>query len=96
MDRLTQSSPFYFGKDHVWRKQRIELYMLYMFIEFLNGLSDHGTQSTSRFWANLHEALGFHLVSSATYHPQTEEQADIKIFNHLYVKKDPIIKKEAT
>jgi hypothetical protein len=37
-------------------------------------MSDRGTQFTSHFWQQLHEALGTHLNFSSTYHPQTDNQ----------------------
>jgi hypothetical protein len=35
-------------------------------------ISDRGTQFTSHFWQQLHEALGTHLKFSSAYHPQTD------------------------
>jgi transposase InsO family protein len=35
-------------------------------------VSDRGTQFTSHFWQQLHEALGTHLNLSLAYHPQTD------------------------
>jgi hypothetical protein len=35
-------------------------------------VSDRGTQFTSRFWENLHEAMDTKLNFSLAYHPQTE------------------------
>jgi transposase InsO family protein len=37
-------------------------------------VSDRGSQFTSRFWNNLHEALGTKLSFSTAYHPQTGGQ----------------------
>jgi hypothetical protein len=37
-------------------------------------VSHRGTQSTSHFWQQLHEALGTHLKFSSAYHPQTDGQ----------------------
>jgi hypothetical protein len=37
-------------------------------------VSDRGTQFTSHFWRQLHEALGTHLNFSSAYHPQTDGQ----------------------
>jgi hypothetical protein len=37
---------------------------------------DRGTQFTSHFWQQLHEALGTHLKSSPACHPQTDDQTD--------------------
>jgi hypothetical protein len=39
-------------------------------------VSDRGTQFTSHFWQQLHEALGTHLKFSSTYHPQTDDQTE--------------------
>jgi hypothetical protein len=33
---------------------------------------DRGTQFTSHFWQQLHEALGTHLKFSSAYHPQID------------------------
>jgi transposase InsO family protein len=57
----------------------IELYMSQ--IVCLHGLpkkivSDQGTQFTSHFWPQLHEALGTHLNFSSAYHPQTDGQTE--------------------
>jgi hypothetical protein len=54
---------------------RVVLVELYMFrIVCLHDvpkkiLSDRGTQFTSHFWQQLHEALGTHLKFSSAYHP---------------------------
>jgi hypothetical protein len=39
-------------------------------------VSDRGTQFTSHFWQQLHEALGTHLNFSSAYHPQTDDQIE--------------------
>jgi transposase InsO family protein len=39
-------------------------------------ISDRGTQFTSHFWQQLHEALGTHLKFSSAYHPQTDGQTE--------------------
>jgi IS30 family transposase len=38
--------------------------------------SDRGTQFTSHFWQQLHEALGTHLNFNSTYHLQTDGQTE--------------------
>jgi hypothetical protein len=50
-------------------------------IVYLHGVpkkivSDRGTQFTSHFWQQLHEALGTHLNFSSAYHPQTDGQTE--------------------
>jgi transposase InsO family protein len=35
-------------------------------------ISDRGTQFSSHFWQQLHEALGTHLKFSSAYHPQID------------------------
>ena len=39
-------------------------------------VSDRGTQFTSHFWQQLHEALGTHLNFSSAYHTQTDGQTE--------------------
>jgi transposase InsO family protein len=39
-------------------------------------ISDRGTQFTSHFWQQLHEALGTHLKFSSAYHPQIDGQTE--------------------
>jgi transposase InsO family protein len=39
-------------------------------------VSDRGTQFTSRFWENLHEAMDTKLNFSLVYNPQTDDQIE--------------------
>jgi hypothetical protein len=39
-------------------------------------ISNRGTQFTSRFWENLHEAMDTKLNFSSAYHPQTDGRAE--------------------
>jgi hypothetical protein len=39
-------------------------------------VSHRGTQFTSHFWQQLHEALGTHLKFSSAYHPQTDGKTE--------------------
>jgi hypothetical protein len=39
-------------------------------------ISDIGSIFVARFWEQLHECLGIHLIRSSAYHPQTDEQTE--------------------
>jgi IS30 family transposase len=75
VDRLTKSAHFIPVKTNYSSAVLAELYMSR--IVCLHGVpkkivSDRGTQFTSHFWQQLHEALGTHLNFSSAYHPQTD------------------------
>jgi hypothetical protein len=77
VDRLTKSAHFIPVKTSYSSAVLVELYMSR--IVCLHGVpkkivSDRGTQFTSHFWQQLHEALGTHLNFSSAYHPQTDGQ----------------------
>jgi hypothetical protein len=79
VDRLTKSSHFIPVKTNYSSAVLVELYMSQ--IVCLHGVpnkivSDRGTQFTSHFWQQLHEALGTHLNFSLAYHPQTDGQTE--------------------
>ncbi|KAA3461942.1 DNA/RNA polymerases superfamily protein [Gossypium australe] len=42
----------------------------------LSIISDHDPRFTSRFWGKLHEALGYRLNFSTTFHPQMDGQSE--------------------
>jgi hypothetical protein len=72
VDRLTKAAHFIPVKTTYNSVVLAELYMSQ--IVCLHGVpkkivSDRGTQFTSHFWQQLHEALGTHLKFSSTYHP---------------------------
>ena len=72
VDRLTKAAHFIPVKTTYNSAVLAELYMAR--IVCLHGIpkkivSDRGTQFTSHFWQQLHEALGTHLNFSSTYHP---------------------------
>jgi hypothetical protein len=79
VDRLTKAAHFIPVKITYNSAVLAELYMAR--IVCLHGVpkkivSDRGTQFTSHFWQQLHEALGTHLNFSSTYHPQTDGQIE--------------------
>jgi hypothetical protein len=72
VDRLTKATHFIPVKTTYNSAVLAELYMSR--IVCLHGIpkkiiSDRGTQFTSHFWQQLHEALGTHLKFSSAYHP---------------------------
>jgi transposase InsO family protein len=79
VDRLTKASHFIPVKTTYNSAVLAELYMSQ--IVCLHGIpkkiiSDRGTQFTSHFWQQLHEALGTHLKFSSAYHLQTDGQTE--------------------
>jgi hypothetical protein len=79
VDRLTKTSHFIPVKTTYNSAMLAELYMSR--IVCLHGIpkkivSDRGTQFTSHFWQQLHDALGTHLKFSSAYHPQTDGQTE--------------------
>jgi hypothetical protein len=79
VDRLTKTAHFIPVKTTYNSTVLAELYMSR--IVCLHGIpkkiiSDKGTQFTSHFWHELHEALGTHLKFSSAYHPQTHGQTE--------------------
>jgi IS30 family transposase len=79
VDRLTKSAHFIPVKTNYSSAVLVELYMSRIIC--LHGVpkkivSDRGTQFTSHFWQQLHEALSTHLNFSSAYHPQTDGQTE--------------------
>jgi transposase InsO family protein len=79
VDHLTKAAHFIPVKTTYNSAVLAELYMSR--IMCLHGVpkkivSDRGTQFTSHFWQQLHEALGTHLKFNSAYHPQTDGQAE--------------------
>jgi hypothetical protein len=77
VDHLTKAAHFIPVKTTYNSAVLVELYMSR--IVCLHGVpkkivSDRGTQFTSHFWQQLHEALGTHMKFSSAYHPQTDGQ----------------------
>jgi hypothetical protein len=79
VDRLTKAAHFIPVKTTYNSAVLAELYMSR--IVCLHGIpkkivSDRGTQFTSHFLQQLHEAFGTHLKFSSAYHPQTDSQTE--------------------
>ena len=79
MDRLTKVAHFIPVRTTYSSAVLADLYMSR--IVCLHGVpkkivSDRGTQFTSHFWQQLHEALGTHFKFSSAYHPQTDGQTE--------------------
>jgi hypothetical protein len=79
VDRLTKAAHFIPVKTTYNSAVLTELYMSQ--IVCLHGVpkkivSNRGTQFTSHFLQQLHEALGAHLKFSSAYHPQTDGQTE--------------------
>jgi hypothetical protein len=79
VDRLTKLAHFIPVKTTYKGSQLADLYLSRIFS--LHGVpktivSDRGTQFTSRFWKQLHQALGTKLAFSTVYHPQTDGQTE--------------------
>jgi IS30 family transposase len=79
VDRLTKTAHFIPVKTTYNSAVLAELYMAQIVCLHdipKNIVSDRGTQFTSHFWQQLHEALGTHLKFSSAYHPQTDGQTE--------------------
>jgi transposase InsO family protein len=79
VDHLTKATHFIPVNTNYNSAVLAELYMSQ--IVCLHGVpkkivSDRGTQFTSHFWQQLHEALCTHLKFSSAYHPQTDGQTE--------------------
>jgi transposase InsO family protein len=79
VDRLTKATHFIRVKIIYNSVVLAELYMSRSIC--LHGVpkkivSDRGTQFTSHFWQQLHEALGTHLKFSSAYHSQIDDQTE--------------------
>jgi hypothetical protein len=79
VDRLTKSSHFIPVATTYRVGQYPELYISH--IVHYHGIpktiiSDRGSIFVARFWEQLHECLGTHLIRSSAYHPQTDGQTE--------------------
>jgi hypothetical protein len=79
VDCLTKSAHF-IPISTIYRvRQYVELYITQ--IVCYHGIpktiiSDRGSIFVARFWEQLHECLGTHLIRSSAYHPQTDGQTE--------------------
>jgi hypothetical protein len=79
VDSLTKSAHFIPVGIRYRARQYAELYIVH--IVRYHGISktiisDRGSIFLARFWEQLHECLGTHLIRSLTYHPQIDGQTD--------------------
>jgi hypothetical protein len=77
MDRLTKSTYFIPISTTYKVRQYVELYISYIVRYHSISkiiISDRGSIFAARFWEQLHECLGTHLIRSLAYHPQTDGQ----------------------
>jgi hypothetical protein len=79
VDHLTKSAHFIPVSTTYSVRQYAELYMLH--IVCYHGIlktivSDRGSIFVARFWEQLHECLGTHLIQSSAYHPQVDGQTE--------------------
>jgi hypothetical protein len=74
VDRLTKEAHFIPVKTTYSSVVLAELYMSR--IVCLHDIPKKIVSFTSRFWQQLHEALGTHLKFSLAYHPQTDDQTE--------------------
>jgi hypothetical protein len=79
VDRLTKSAHFIPVSTTYRVRQYAELYLSHI-IHYQGILktiiSDRGSIFVARFWEQLHDCLGIHLIRSSAYHPQTDGQTE--------------------
>jgi transposase InsO family protein len=79
LDRLTKSAHFIHVATTYRVGQYVELYISH--IVRYHGIpktiiSNRGSIFVARFWEQLHECLGTHLIKILAYHPQTNGQTE--------------------
>ena len=79
VDRLTKVAHYLLVRTNYGGEKLARLYVDH--IVKLHGVpskivSDRGTQFISKFWRNLHKAMGTKLDFSSAYHPQTDGQTE--------------------
>jgi hypothetical protein len=79
VDHLTKSAHFIPVVMTYWVGQYAELYIAHIvcYHRILKTIiSDRGSIFVGRFWEQLHECLGTHLIRSSAYHPQADGQME--------------------
>jgi hypothetical protein len=79
VDRLIKSAHFIPVSTTYRVQQYAELYLSHI-VRYhdilLTIISDRGSIFVARFWEQLHDCLGTHLIRSSAYHPQTDGQTE--------------------
>jgi hypothetical protein len=79
VDCLTKSVHFIPVSTTYRVRQYVELYISHI-VRYhgilKNIISDRGSIFVARFWEQVHECLGTHLIRSSAYHPQTDGQTE--------------------
>jgi hypothetical protein len=79
VDRLTKSAHFIPVATTYRVRQYAELYISHIVRYHVipkTIISDRGSIFVARFWEQVHECLGTHLIRSSAYHPQTDGQTE--------------------
>nr|GEW32856.1 putative reverse transcriptase domain-containing protein [Tanacetum cinerariifolium] len=83
VDRLTKSAHFLPVRKDYKMERLARLYLNEIVSRHgvpISIISDRDSQFTSRFWQSMQEALGTRLDMSMAYHPQTDGQKPVEIF----------------
>jgi hypothetical protein len=79
IDRLTKSAHFIPVATKYRVRQYAEIYISHI-VRYHSIpktiISDRGSIFVARFWEQLHECLGTHLIRSSAYHPQTDGETE--------------------
>jgi hypothetical protein len=79
VDRLTKSAHFIPISTTYRVRQYVELYLSHI-VRYHDIpktiITDRGSIFVARFWEQLHDSLGTHLIHSSAYHSQTDGQTE--------------------
>jgi hypothetical protein len=86
VDQLNKFAHFILVHTFYRAEKYAELYISH--IMCLHGvpktiISDRGPQFVARFWEQLHDSLGTHLIHSSAYHPQTDDERINQILKNM-------------